>query len=266
MSEPVWLNDPTILLKHNKLNKLWPKQEMTPEEKVNSITRLVIILTILGYMLTLSVKLLLVGIITLTFIVLIYILQSQLKKKDENENGNENENENENGNGNGKGKGKGKKESFVNSSTGYTDNLSEVYPAFTDPKTYELVKDQLNKPTPENPIMNVLLPEIHYNPNRKGGAPAFNPTVETDINKAVKKFISKSFGDKNIHKKLFSNIGDDMMFDKSMRQWYTTANTTIPNDQNGFAQFAYGTMLSGKEGNKLALERNHGGAYNYTMY
>jgi hypothetical protein len=255
MSEPVWLNDPTILLKHNKLNKLWPSQEMTPEEKVNSITRLVIILTILGYMLTLSLKLLLVGIITLTIIVLIYILQSRVQKNDKN--GNDK---------NGKNGKNGKKESFVNSNTGYTDNLSEVYPAFTDPKTYELVKEQLNKPTPENPTMNVLLPEIHYNPNRKGGAPAFNQTVETDINKAVKQFISKSFKDKNIHKKLFSNIGDDMMFDGSMRQWYTTANTTIPNDQNGFAQFAYGTMLSGKEGNKMALERNQSGAYNYTMY
>lgn len=253
MSEPFWLNDPTILLKHNKLNKVWPSQEMTPEEKVNSITRLVIILTMLGYMLTLSLKLLLIGIITLTIVVLIYTLQSKIQKNDKNEN-----KKNKNGN--------NKKESFVNNNTGYKDNLSEVYPAFTDPKTYELVKDQLNKPTPENPTMNVLLPEIHYNPNRKGGAPAFNPTVESDINKAVKQFISKSFKDKNIHKKLFSNIGDDIMFDRSMRQWYTTANTSIPNDQNGFAQFAYGTMLSGKEGNKLALERNHGGAYNYTMY
>jgi len=243
MSEPFWLNDPTILLKHDKLNRLWPKQEMNQEEKANSITRLVILLTTLGYMLTLSPKLLLIGIITLALIVLIYMLQSQVDSK------------------------KNKlKESFINNNIEYNNNLSEVYPAFTDPKTYELVKDKLNKPTPENPVMNVLLPEIHYNPNRKGGAPAFNPSVEADINKSVKQFIAKSFGDKDINKKLFSNIGDDQMFEGSMRQWYTTANTTVPNDQNGFAQFAYGSMISGKEGNKLALERNQSGAYNYTMY
>lgn len=247
MSEPIWLNDPTILLKHNKLNKLWPEQEMNTEEKINAITRFIILLTILGYIFTSSIKFILVGIITLALIVLLYILQSNVKsnksiKTDKN-----------------------CKESFVNQNYKY-NTISELYPAFTDPKTYDLVKDHLNKPTPENPVMNVLLPEIHYNPNRKGGAPAFNQTVETDINKAVKKFISKSFDDENIDKKLFSNIGDDIMFDRSMRQWYTTANTTVPNNQNGFAQFAYGTMISGKEGNKVALERNQSGAYNYTMY
>ena len=75
MSTPIWLNKPTILLKHNKLNELWPKAQMSINEKVNSITRLVIILTFLGYMLTFSYKILLIGIITLSFIVVIYLLQ-----------------------------------------------------------------------------------------------------------------------------------------------------------------------------------------------
>ena len=46
MSTSIWLNDPTILLKHDNLKDIWPLEKMSTEEKVNAITRLVIILTI----------------------------------------------------------------------------------------------------------------------------------------------------------------------------------------------------------------------------
>lgn len=238
MSTPIWLNDPTIILKHDKLSEFWPKSSMSIEEKVNAITRLIILLTILGYMLTLSLKILAAGIITLVTIVILYFIQS----KDNLGN-------------------KKIKESFNN------NILSEVNSTFSDPKTYNSVKENLSKPTPNNPVMNVLLPEIQERPNKKGAAPAFNPSIEGEINKSVKNFISKEHSyDKSITEKLFNDMGDDLMFDRSMRQWYSTPNTRIPNDQDGFAKFAYGSMISGKEGNKFALERNQSGSYNYTMY
>ena len=34
MSTPIWLNNPTILLKHDKLSDLWPKPQMNINEKV----------------------------------------------------------------------------------------------------------------------------------------------------------------------------------------------------------------------------------------
>ena len=207
---------------------------MITNEKVNAITRLVILLTVIGYILTLSFKIIIVGIVALTCIVILYFVQNNVVKKEKI------------------------KESFSN-------NLSEVYPAFTNPKTYDLVKNNLEKPKISNPLMNVLLPEIKYNPERKGAAPSFNPTVEKEINNSVKEFISKPFDDKNIKNKLFSNLGDEIGFDRSMRQFYSTANTRIPNDQKGFAEFAYGNMISGKEGHEHALERTHSGAYAYTM-
>ena len=51
-----------------------------------------------------------------------------------------------------------------------------------------------------------------------------------------------------------------------MLPFTANANTSIPNDQKNFQDFLYGDMISGKEGNKLALERNQSGAYNYTNY
>ena len=234
MSVPIWLNDPTILLKHDKLSELWPTPEMTTEEKINSITRLVIILTLLGYMLTLSPKIVLIGITTLAAIIIIYLVQNKVGSKNV-------------------------KEAFSN-------NLPGVYPVLTNPIVYQLNKNNFNQPTEQNPLMNVLIPEIHYDPKRKPAAPTFNPIVEKQINKSVKKFIEKPFKDDNIDEKLFGDLGDEFMFNRSMLPWSATANTQIPNDQKSFQEFAYGSMISAKEGNPLALERHQAGAYNHTMY
>ena len=68
-----------------------------------------------------------------------------------------------------------------------------------------------------------------------------------------------------IKKKLFSDLGDNYNFDFSMRNFYTNPNTTIPNDQGGFANFCFGDMVSAKEGNEFALGRwqpRIGGTYN----
>ena len=235
MSSPIWLNDPTILLKHDKLKELWPTSNMTTEEKINSITRLVIILTILGYIVTLSPKIVLIGITTLAAIVIIYLVQNKSDSK------------------------KKVKEAF-------SSNLSSVYPVLTNPLVYQLNRNNFNKPTEQNPLMNVLIPEVYYDPTRKPAAPTFNPIVEKEINKSVKNFITKPFNDDTIDKKLFGDLGEEFMLNRSMLPWTATANTQIPNDQKGFQEFAYGSMISGKEGNPLALERHQSGAYNHTMY
>jgi hypothetical protein len=42
-----------------------------------------------------------------------------------------------------------------------------------------------------------------------------------------------------------------------MHNFYTTASTTIPNDQEGFSAFLYGDMPSGKEGDEAALAKRN---------
>ena len=64
----------------------------------------------------------------------------------------------------------------------------------------------------------------------------------------------EKFGnDKNIDKRLFKDLGDSLGFDRSMIAFNSTANTQIPNDQEGFAKFCYGDMKSGKDGSKVGL-------------
>jgi len=233
MPTAIWLRDPRILLRNDKLTEIWPLPGMSPEEKVNAITRLVIILMLIGYLLTLSKNIFFIGLVTLGIVYALYFFQSGSKNR---------------------------------SVEKFSNRLSGVYPALTDPVDYELHKNNFVKPTIANPLMNVTLPEIYYDPHRKPAAPTFNPLVEQEINNAVQKFVEKPFDDDKIGKKLFADLGDAMDFNRSMIPFNATANTQVPNDREAFQEWCYGDMISAKEGNPLALERNQTGAYNYTMY
>jgi hypothetical protein len=68
MTIPFWLNEPTILFNKNYVFELWPTPYMCYEQKLNAITRLILLITILGYVLTNSIRILVVGILTLGLI------------------------------------------------------------------------------------------------------------------------------------------------------------------------------------------------------
>ena len=65
MTTTFWSNDPTILLNKDYILQLWPSPKFSYEENLNAISRIVIILTILGFLITMSKNLLFVGLITL---------------------------------------------------------------------------------------------------------------------------------------------------------------------------------------------------------
>ena len=90
--------------------------------------------------------------------------------------------------------------------------------------------------------MNILLPEIQNNPTRPRAAPAYNSAVVKEINNSTKNYIKQNFDDTSINEKLFNDLGDNINFKTSMRQFYTMPNTTIPNNQDEFAKFCYGNM------------------------
>ena len=78
MTIPFWSNDPTVLFNKDYIFELWPTTNMCYEQKLNAITRLIILITILGYILTMSSRIIFVGILTL---VVIFILFNMRKKK-----------------------------------------------------------------------------------------------------------------------------------------------------------------------------------------
>ena len=130
MSTVVWIKDPKILMNKSYINEVWPTQSMNPEEKLNAITRLIIIMTLLGYLMTSNWKILIIGVIALS--VFIFLYNAQQKKHDSNS---------------------------ITKKFGLKGKE-----AFTNPSTYKKHKNKFTSPTPDNPLMNVLLPEIKYDP------------------------------------------------------------------------------------------------------
>jgi len=218
MTTPFWTTDPTILFNSEHINQIYPKEKMSVEEKINAISRLIIILTFLGYLITQTVKIVITGVITLGVLVLLYNVRNR---------GNLNK-------------------------TKVVEGFSSV-----NPKYYDLMKPNFTSPSENNPLMNVLLTDIADNPMRKQAAPSFNKEVEKIINNKTQQFISSEFKDPNIDQRLFRDLGDAFEFDQSMRTFYATPNTKIPNDQTSFADFLYGDMISCKEGNGLACTRDN---------
>jgi len=97
-------------------------------------------------------------------------------------------------------------------------------------------KKLCTNPSKDNPFMNVLISDYSQDPERKQACdPTKGPT---------KKLIKKHF-DNN----LYRDVSDIYNRNASDRNYYTMPSSTIPNDQNTFAQFLYGQDKTCKEGN-----------------
>jgi Family of unknown function (DUF5762) len=91
-----------------------------------------------------------------------------------------------------------------------------------------------DKPSRDNPFMNVLVTDYSERPERP---PACDLTL-----RAVKREAESNF-----EANLYRDVDDVFQRRSSSRQFYATANTTIPNDQTAFAQWLYGGARSGKQ-------------------
>jgi hypothetical protein len=228
-----WLNDPTALFNNDGITQIVPTSDMNREARLNAISRMIILLTILGYVLTMSYKIVLLGAISLGMIALLYTTQNKATAASAQPTSG------------------GKTEGFsnyANYNTGRRRTANTVAPAQAG-LTFQA-------PTPQDPLMNVLLTDIQDRPNRPAAEPAFNPKVERDINQSAQTFVVEDMGgNPNLEDRLFRDLGDNYEFSNSMRNYFATPNTRIPNDQHAFAEFCYGDMISCKEGNMLACAR-----------
>ena len=208
-----WLDNPLIIFKKERITELWPDKQFSASRKLNAITRVIILLTILGYFISKSVKIIITGIVTLLFIVFIYHIQVK-KEQEEQEMKNI------------------MKEGF--------DSMS--------PKFDKIMEQNFTTPTKNNPMMNVLLPEIHDKPNRKEAAPSYNTNIRKEINEKAKSNLKDD--------KLYNNLGDNLSHQHMMRNFHSMPNTSVPNNQKDFAMFCYGSMKSCKEGDETACSKN----------
>ena len=203
-----WLENPNILLNKNYITEIWPKDNFDLARKLNAITRIIVLMGILGYYLTKSPFRPVSAIVSV--IVLVIIFKSKNK--------------------------------IINE--GFADKMDNN----NSPNLKEILKKEFTMPTQENPVMNVLMNEYTDNPIRKPAAPVYNEDVHQEMNQKAK---SKT------DKRLFKNLGDNISFENSMRNFYAMPNTEIPNNQKDFALFCYGNMPSCKDGDNLQCSKNN---------
>ena len=134
MTTPFWTNDPTILFNKDYIFELWPLTDMDYEQKLNAITRLIILITILGYILTMSIRLLVVGMITIFFIFVLFKMRKQKVTK-----------------------------SMLNEGFSNSNSFTNVIATetITNPATLETVlKSEFKEGNKKNPFSNVLSQKI----------------------------------------------------------------------------------------------------------
>jgi hypothetical protein len=226
MTVQFWTNDPTILFNKEYIFELWPTTNMCYEQKLNSITRLVILITILGYILTMSKRILAVGAMTLVVIFILFTMRKQKVTKEM------------------------VSEGFNIKGNEETGMFNKKLDSYVDPITLnEVLKSEFQEGTKKNPFSNVLLTQIMDDPNRKSAPPSFNVDVDSDITTNVKRTVQMlNPSIKNTNKQLFGDLFQKFELDQSSRAFYSMPNTRVDNDQGAYAQYLYSDLkYSGKE-------------------
>ena len=242
-SIPFWSKNPNVLFQQAYLLEFFPTECMTYDQKLNAITRSVLLLTLISYVFHQNSRLLAISSITILAIFLLHFAhENEMTQK------------------------RAKKlEGFQDKIQNGTNMGVEGGGFFVaDPNVpppgnynhYTIPRTDFMSSGPNNPLGNVLLTDYEYNPNKKPAPPSFKEIVSNDILQKTKEKIASQYPTQpGIDERLFKNLGDEFEFEQSMRPFYSTANTTIPNDQAAFVNFCYGEMISCKEGDENACNK-----------
>ena len=203
--------------------ELFPVETMSFEQKLNAITRGIVLLSIIALVISRDIRFLIVMIFTILSVYLFYERESDRIKK-----------------------------------TAVSEQFENPADLILKQASPELSKDDVfDEPDSSNPFGNALVTDYEYNPKKKPAPPAFNAGVNEKILKQAKTLVQELNPDQpNISDKLFRDLGEQYVFEQSLRQFTSNPSTTIVNDQTGFADFCYGSMTSCKEGNLFSCARN----------
>ena len=220
-----WGTNPNALFDPSSILQLFPVADMSYEAKLNAISRLVILLTVVFYLIFRSYRSFFMGIITLGAIWALHYSQ----QKDAN------------------------KKKKVRFQEGF--ETSDVVKDFLE--EHDISETLFSESTPENPLQNVMMTDYDSAGNKRPAPAAYTEEAQQKVLDHTKSMIDKMNPEQpKITNKLYRSLEDNLAFEQSMRPFYSTANTTIPNDQGAFADFCYGSMVSCKEGNPFACARN----------
>lgn len=235
--DPFWGDDITILFNQDRLIEFFPTEDMTDAERLNAISRFSIYVSLILILYTGRIYPIYIALFVLGACMFVYD-QSGTKNK---------------------------LESFTDKINnimagivpGYGDVTSRDQPGISGTVREEIRKKRAQElgpepvvrideegnvctpPTDNNPFMNVLVPEYYENPKRPE---ACQLEGELPGEEGVAKEANEKF-----EINLYKDVADIWDKNNSQRQFYTMPNTTIPNDQSGFAHWLYGNAASCKD-------------------
>lgn len=216
---PFWGVNPNAFLDPAHLSEFFPTSDMSYGQKLNAVSRMVLMLCILFYVVLRSYRVVVIGVLTLGAIWAIHYSHKSGKK--------------------------------VRFAEGFGSPAEDYI------KEHVLPTNLFGEATETNPLQNVMLTDYDSGVEKKPAPAAYSPESQANILTQTKNMIDDMNPQQpKITDKLFQGLGDNLAFEQSMRPFYSTPNTTIPNDQNAFADFCYGSMVSCKEGNPFACAGN----------
>ena len=209
-----WAQDPNSLFRAPY--DFFPMADMTLEQKLNALTRALVVVTLLSFLYSHNTRLLVIGVLLLVAIFLFYWAYKR-------------------------------QEGFLLSQREAMERI----------KNFQKHPDEIfQAATPLNPLSNVLVSDWADNP-KKLPAPPMDKNADNILLQAKRMVVQNNPGQPDIADKLFADLANEFDFEQSMRPFYSTASSTIPNDQKAFAEFCYGNMISCKEGNMFACARDN---------
>jgi Family of unknown function (DUF5762) len=237
---PFWSENPNVLLDKDTMLEFYPMDSMTFNQKLNAVTRMILLITILMICFVRNIpRILFLSVLSLAAI---WGMHQFYASREGMESGN------------------------IYGSLD-TSSVNEFSKLASD---INLSSALYQQPSPNNPFSNVLVSDYDDNPQKLPAPPISNPTINQMVmDNAVQSIQNAHPNLPNISDKLFRDIHGEMdikeqlNFEQSLRQFNSNPSTTIPNDQGAFAQFCYGDMISCKEGNIFACSRN---TSHYTNY
>jgi hypothetical protein len=255
-----WSEDPNILLNQTYIFEFFPTHMMSYKQQLNAITRSVIILTIGIMLVSPSYRVFIISLITMFMIYLMnYFKEKELVEGfDPEALAEETEYEYQDIEDE-----RGEVEGEPIEEEPTQKNIASI-----DEPTNELIKEELStvfaQPSTANPFNNVMVTDYHTNEEKKPAAPSYSKRTQENILESAKQLVAEVNPDQpDITEKLFSDLGEKINLEQSLRPFHSNPSTTIPNDQGAFANFCYGSMVSCKEDNKFACARN---VSRYTNY
>jgi len=186
-----WIHNPSILFNSKHISEIWPYSNMSRDEKLNAITRFIILLSLIGYICINRFIIIIFGLIVIGLVVILHKTQKE-----------------------------GMAPYFSN------ETKTEIYS--------------------NNPFNNVLITDYVFNPNKPEFKEEYTPDLESKLNNSIKSAIIEQNPSNGDITNLFKSDSDNFELEQNSRQFMTNPITTIPNKQDSFLKFCYGTLPSEK--------------------